>query len=193
MSKFDDEWTERREDVKDRMAERLKEYGFELDRTEILTQRSGDGKLKDVHVDFVGEFTGPDKRDSVIAAILKDEPYKDVVTFIHNITSIKVDTKIPETSTTSAIDITTTAMEEPTLMYAWSGLDFYEVFKGDKEEKEVRKILDDYILILYEGLRNWIKNIQKEYIIEMEKEYWRLMDEYQTRKCRNGEIFDWTI
>ena len=192
MGKFEDEWTERREDVKDRMAERLKEYGFELDRTEILTQRSGD-KLKDVHVDFVGEFTGIDKCDSVIAAILKNEPYKDVVTFIHNITGIKVNTKIPETSKTSAIDITSTAMEEPTRMYAWSGLEFYEVFKGDKEEKEVKEILDDYILILYEGLRNWITNIQKEYTIEMEKEYWKLMDEYQTRKCNNGGIFNWTL
>lgn len=189
MSKFNDEWLARIEDVKDRMAERLKEYGFEVDESHIYTERVGD-RLDNVDVDIVGEFTGLDKfcltfaSGSVIAACLKDYPYKDVVTFIHNIKKITVDT-----GRINAIEIFGTPMEEPTLLYAWSGLDFYEVFKGDEEEKEIRELFNYYASIVSEKLNNWAKNIRKEYCIEVEKEYWKLMDEYQTEKDRNGDIF----
>lgn len=179
MDKFEKEWNARIEDVKDRMAFRLKEYGFEVDESHIYTVREGD-RLDEVDVDIVGEFTSV----SAIAACLKDYPYKDVVTFIHNITKITVDT-----GEINAIKIFGTPMEEPTLLYAWSGLDFYEVFKGDEEEKEIRELFNDYATIVSEKLNNWAKNIRKEYCIEAEKEYWKLMDEYQTEKCRNGEIF----
>lgn len=114
MSKFDDEWNARIEDVKDRMAFRLKEYGFEVDESHIYTERVGD-RLDNVDVDIVGEFTGMDKfcltfaSGSAIAACLKDYPYKDVVTFIHNITKITVDT-----GRINAIEIFGTPMEDPT-------------------------------------------------------------------------------
>lgn len=182
MGKFEKEWNARIEDVKDRMAFRLKEYGFEVDESHIYTVRVGD-RLDEVDVDIVGEFTSF-TRGSAIAACLKDYPYKDVVTFIHNITKITVDT-----GRINAIKIFGTPMEEPTLLYAWSGLDFYEVFKGDKEEKEIRELFNDYASIVSEKLNNWVKNIRKEYCIEVEKEYWKLMDEYQTEKDRNGDIF----
>lgn len=179
MGKFEKEWNARIEDVKDRMAFRLKEYGFEVDESHIYTERVGD-RLDNVDVDIVGGFTNV----SAIAACLKDYPYKDVVTFIHNITKITVDT-----GRINAIEVFGTPMEEPTLLYAWSGLDFYEVFKGDEEEKEIRELFNDYATIVSEKLNNWAKNIRKEYCIETEKEYWKLMDEYQTRKCVNGDIF----
>ena len=182
MGKFEDEWNARIEDVKDRMAFRLKEYGFEVNESHIYTVREGD-RLDEVDVDIVGEFTGLDK--SAIAACLKYYPYKDVVTFIHNITKITVDT-----GEINAVKIFGTPMKEPTLMYAWSGLDFYEVFKGDEEEKEIRELFNDYTTILSEKLNNWAKNIRKEYCIEAEKEYWKLQDEYYTKMCRNGKIFD---
>ena len=182
MGKFEDEWNARIEDVKDRMAFRLKEYGFEVNESHIYTVREGN-RLDEVDVDIVGEFTGLDK--SAIAACLKDYPYKDVVTFIHNITKITVDT-----GEINAVKIFGTPMKEPTLMYAWSGLDFYEVFKGDEEEKEIRELFNDYTTILSEKLNNWAKNIRKEYCIEAEKEYWKLQDEYYTKMCRNGKIFD---
>ena len=181
MKKFDEEWNARIEDVKDRMAFRLKEYGFEVDESHIYTERVGD-RLDNVDVDIVGEFTGLNK--SAIAACLKDYSYKDVVTFIHNITKITVDT-----GEINAIKIFGTPMEEPTLLYAWSGLDFYEVFKGDKEEKEIRNLFNDYATIVSEKLNNWAKNIRKEYCIEVEKEYWKLQDEYYTKMCRNGDMF----
>lgn len=183
MGKFDDEWIARIEDVKDRMSFRLKEYGFEVDESHIYTERVGD-RLDNVDVDIVGEFTS----FSAIAACLKDYPYRAVVTFIHNITKITVDT-----GRINAIEIFGTPMEEPTLLYAmcvqWSGLDFYEVFKGDEEEKEIRELFNYYAPIVSEKLNNWAKNIRKEYCIEAEKEYWKLMDEYQTEKDRNGDIF----
>lgn len=189
MSKFDDEWNARIEDVKDRMAFRLKEYGFEVDESHIYTERVGD-RLDNVDVDIVGEFTGMDKfcltfaSGSAIAACLKDYPYKDVVTFIHNITKITVDT-----GRINAIEIFGTPMEDPTSLYAWSGLDFYEVFKGDEEEKEIRELFNTYVPIVSEKLNNWAKNIRKEYCIEVEKEYWKLQDEYYTKMCRFGDMF----
>lgn len=179
MGKFEKEWNARIEDVKDRMAFRLKEYGFEVDESHIYTVREED-RLDEVDVDIVGEFTSV----SAIAVCLKNYPYKDVVTFIHNITKITVDT-----GRINAIEILGTPMEEPTLLYAWSGLDFYEVFKGDEEEKEIRELFNDYATIVSEKLNNWAKNIRKKYCIEAEKEYWKLMDEYQTEKDRNGGIF----
>lgn len=189
MSKFDEDLHTIIEDVKDRMAERLKEYCFEVDETYIYPEISGD-KLAYVDVDIVGEFTGLDgyclntASGSILAAILRDCPYSDVVTFIHNISSIKVDTGLQD-----AVKIMDVTKKENTSMYAWSGLDFYEIFKGDKEAKELEELLHDYMPIVREGLNNWVKNIRKEYIIEFSKEYWKLMDKYQTEKCRNGDIF----
>lgn len=189
MRKFEKEWNARIEDVKDRMAFRLKESGFEVEESNIYTVREGD-RLDDVDVDIVGEFTGLDgyclttASGSILAAILRDYPYSDVITFIRNIFSIKVDTGRQD-----AVEILDVTKKENKSMYAWSGLDFYEIFKGDKEAKELEELLHDYMPIVHEGLNNWAKNIRKEYCIEVEKEYWKLMDEYQTEKNRNGDIF----
>lgn len=93
MVPFDDkEWRERIEAVKDSMAIYLKaEFDFEVDNTEVYVEHGGRGDTISVDIDIVGSFTNLIHDGSIIAAILKDYPYKDVVTFMNNIYEIKAD------------------------------------------------------------------------------------------------------
>lgn len=189
MVPFDDkEWQERIEAVKDIMAFELKaEFGFEVDNTEVYVERGGRGDTMGVDIDIVGNFTNLIHDGSVIAAILKDYPYKDVVTVMNNIYEIKIDTNKGDDAL-SLWDIPT--MEEGR-MWAWSGLDFYEVHEldGSKEADEIEELLRKYLPIVREGLTNWLNNIRQEYIMKLSKEYWKLREDCFVKMCENGDIF----
>lgn len=139
MVPFDDkEWQERIKAVKDIMAFELKaEVGFEVDNTEVYVESGGRGDTMGVDIDIVGNFTNLSTRGSPIAAILKDYPYREVVTFMNNIYTIEVDTNYPD----DAVHIWDIPTREEGRMWAWSGLDFYEVHEldGSKESEDIEK------------------------------------------------------
>ena len=190
MVPFDEkEWQERIEAVKDIMAFELKaEFGFEVDNTEVYVERGGRGDTLGVDINIVGNFTNLATSGSPIAAILKDYPYKDVVTFMNNIYTIEVDTRDYPDDVLRIWDIPT---KEEGRMWAWSGLDFYEVHEGDgsKEAKEIEEIIAKYMPIVKEGLTNWLNNIRQEYIMKLSKEYWKLREDCFVKMCENGDIF----
>lgn len=190
MVPFDEkEWKERIEAVKDIMAFELKaEFGFEVDNTEVYVERGGRGDTMGVDIDIVGNFTNLTTSGSPIAALLKDYPYKDVVTFMNNIYTIEVDTRDYPDDALRILDIPT---NEEGRMWAWSGLDFYEVHEGDgsKESKEIEEIIAKHMPIVKEGLTNWLNNIRQEYIMKLSKEYWKLREECFVKMCENGDIF----
>lgn len=191
MIPFDEkEWQERIEAVKDIMAFELKaEYGFEVDNTEVYVERGGRGDTISVDIDIFGNFTNLTTSGSPIAAILKDYPYRDVVTFMNNVYTIEVNTRDYPDDVPRILDIPT---NEEGRMWAWSGLDFYEVHEGDgsKESKEIEEIIAKYMPIVTERLTNWLNNIRNEYIVKLSKEYWKLREESFVSMCEKGDIFN---
>lgn len=190
MVPFDEkEWKERIEAVKDSMAIYLKaEYGFEVDNTEVYVERGGRSDTMYADIDIVGSFTNLIHDGSIIAAILKDYPYRDVVTFMNNIYEIKVDTNYPD----DALRIWDIPTMEEGRMWAWSGLDFYEAHEldGSKEADEIREILAKYTPIVKDKLTNWLNNIKQEYIMKLSQEYWDLREDCFVSMCEKGDIFN---
>ena len=193
MIPFDEkEWKERIEAVKDSMAIYLKaEYGFEVN-TEVYVERGGRGDTMNADIDIAGNFTNLTTNTvdgAPIAAILKDYPYKDVVTFMNNIYAIEVDTRDYPDDALRILDIPT---NEEGRMWAWSGLDFYEVHEddGSKEAEEIKEILAKYAPIVKDKLTNWLNNIRHEYIVKLSKEYWELREESFASMCEKGDIFN---
>lgn len=181
MIPFDNkEWNERIEAVRDSMAYELKaDDGFEVDNTKIYLESNDGMTAISVNIDIVGSFTNLTKEDSVIAAILKNYPYKEVITFMHNIYSIDVNT---------GHDDTIRICKENGKMWAWDGC-LYEVNAKDnpKEVEEIKEIMAIYTPFIKNKLTNWLNNIRNEYIMKLSKEYWTLREESFLNMCKKEE------